>query len=59
MWDDKRHRPRRFGKFAVGGGLRLSEGILTDVNKKERFASFVARDKGSGPAPLAETGLKS
>ena len=32
-------------EFAVGGGLRLAENIPTDVNKKERFAYFVARDK--------------
>ena len=58
MVADKRQRSGCFGKFAVGGGIRLTENIKTDVNKKERFAPFVAADKGSGTAPLAETRLK-
>ena len=47
MVADKRHRPRRFDKFAVGGGIRFSEYIPTDVNKKERFA-LGAPERGAG-----------
>ena len=42
----KRHNPKRFGKSAVGGGIRLYQGAEATVNKTERFASFVAPDKG-------------
>ena len=51
MRDDKSHKLRRFGKVAVGGGLRLAEYIRLTSTKKERFAYFVAQDKVSGSAP--------
>lgn len=55
MFADKSQKSQRFGKSAVAGGLRLSEYILTNVNKQERFAFFVAQDKESASAALAET----
>ena len=47
----KRHNPKRFGKSAVGGGIRLYPKVESASNETERFAYFVAPDKVRGSAP--------
>ena len=51
MWVVKRYNPKRFGKSAVGGGIRLYPKEESASNETERFASFVAQDKVRGSAP--------
>ena len=42
----KRYNPKRFGKSAVGGGIRLYPKVESASNETEHFAPFVAPDKG-------------
>ena len=50
MWVVKKHNPKRFGKSAVGGGILLYPKEESASNETERFASFVAPDKGCATA---------
>ena len=45
MRDDKRHIPRRFDKFAVGGGIRLAEDIKLMSTKKSDLLTLSLRTK--------------